>query len=309
MSIWLMILLWFVGVVPVSLHGFQQANPIALELEDVRYGDHELATLDVYLPETSGGPFATVLLVHGTGVSKEYFKGTSTIQDLVAQGYAAVSVNYRPPTLDNPVVPLYDVACALGWIYAHSDAYHFDTQNIIAFGHSRGASIVALLGVRDEVGLFMEGCDFTLPEKDWLRGVVAYGGSYGSPEGSFTDPLFVETLSQFLNLGTDQTRQLFDYLAGIPPSEWWYVDELPPLLKEYLRFFPITWLDGTEPPFLLLHGDRDETVSVSESTAFAEALRQAGVPVELLIVPDSHHRVDEAAIYTQLFSFLDSTIR
>jgi len=271
---------------------------------DIHYADHDETTLDVYLPETGNVPYPTVLLVHGRGVSKDYFQGTSTIEDLNQQGYAAVSINYQFPTATDPGISLAHVACALAWVHNQGDAYNLDTENIVVFGHSTGATLAALLAARDDISTFLEDCPGSLPENQLIRGVIGYGGRYGIPSVSFSDPAFLDTFGEHSEVEAKMIREMFDQLSQIPPSEWVIREELPELVRWYASFFPIAWIDGTEPPFLLVHGEIDGTVTVNESIAFADVLRQAGVQVELEIIPSDHHRVNQRALHEPLFAFL-----
>ena len=52
---------------------------------------------------------------------------------------------------------------------------------------------------------------------------------------------------------------------------------------------PVNFVDGDEPPFLLVHGTGDRRVEARDSRQMAEALRAAGVPVELLLLPGGGH--------------------
>ena len=52
---------------------------------------------------------------------------------------------------------------------------------------------------------------------------------------------------------------------------------------------PITYVSRDDPPFLMVHGDRDELVPFAESTAMETALRRKGVPVKLIRVPGGTH--------------------
>ncbi len=52
---------------------------------------------------------------------------------------------------------------------------------------------------------------------------------------------------------------------------------------------PIRHLHAGAPPVLLLHGAEDRLVPPSQSTSFAEALQQAGIPHRLTILPGAHH--------------------
>jgi len=52
---------------------------------------------------------------------------------------------------------------------------------------------------------------------------------------------------------------------------------------------PVNFVDGDEPPFLLLHGASDRRVWTSNSVRMADRLRAAGVPVTLQIAPKTGH--------------------
>ncbi|CAN5142479.1 alpha/beta hydrolase [soil metagenome] len=52
---------------------------------------------------------------------------------------------------------------------------------------------------------------------------------------------------------------------------------------------PVNFIDGDEPPFLLLHGDADTTVRPANSEHLAARLRARGEPVELHMIPGVGH--------------------
>lgn len=60
---------------------------------------------------------------------------------------------------------------------------------------------------------------------------------------------------------------------------------------------PLRFVDGDEPPFLLVHGDADRTVDVDESRRLDAALRRHGEASTLLILPGAHHFAPAAAFY------------
>ena len=52
---------------------------------------------------------------------------------------------------------------------------------------------------------------------------------------------------------------------------------------------PVTHVSADDPPFLLIHGDADETVSFENSEVMKTALEQAGVQTDLLRIPGAGH--------------------
>jgi acetyl esterase/lipase len=72
---------------------------------------------------------------------------------------------------------------------------------------------------------------------------------------------------------------------------------------------PVNFVDGGEPPFLLLHGADDDTVWPSQSEALARRLRAAGVPVDLRLYPGvGHVRPLLALRWPRLAPVLDDTL-
>jgi acetyl esterase/lipase len=61
-----------------------------------------------------------------------------------------------------------------------------------------------------------------------------------------------------------------------PPAQW-------PLAQ------PVNFVDGDEPPFLLIHGSADTVVEPVDSEILAERLRTAGIRAELVWLPEAGH--------------------
>ena len=72
---------------------------------------------------------------------------------------------------------------------------------------------------------------------------------------------------------------------------------------------PTTYINGTEPPFLILHGSVDPTVSPDQSRALRNALEAAGVPVHMYLVPGGVHGLSGALIDQIVQEFLDYYVK
>ena len=75
-------------------------------------------------------------------------------------------------------------------------------------------------------------------------------------------------------------RQFRAAIGGSP-------DELP---EEYFRRSAVNWADEIDTPLLILHGELDHVVPVSQSKRVYELMRAANRDVELIIVEDATHR-------------------
>ncbi len=61
------------------------------------------------------------------------------------------------------------------------------------------------------------------------------------------------------------------------------------------RYSPLAHLDGWRTPVLILHGERDFRVPVSEALRLFEGLTRRGVPAELVVYPDENHWIGKPA--------------
>jgi dipeptidyl aminopeptidase/acylaminoacyl peptidase len=57
---------------------------------------------------------------------------------------------------------------------------------------------------------------------------------------------------------------------------------------------PISYVTPDDPPFLLIHGDRDDLVPYQQSQVMYDKLVQAGVPAQLVIIKNGAHSLSEA---------------
>ena len=75
---------------------------------------------------------------------------------------------------------------------------------------------------------------------------------------------------------------------------------------------PITYVDKDDPPFLIVQGEKDQSVNPDQSIALSKKLTEAGVKNELIIVPGAPHfgaMFDAEFIRKRIFVFLDECMK
>ena len=226
--------------------------------------EHSRQKLDIYLPASGDGPFPTLLLMHGGGGDKRDLDHWANY--FVVRGYAAVSINYRDMTRHGYPEPVQDAFCALAWTHANADTYGFDPQRIFALGHSAGGTLAAMLGTVGDPALFTEDCPHQLPdEADWIHGAIPFTGIFDYASAAQSSSVLRSFLDTYLGADLDQAPEIWAQASAT------------------------TWVDGSAAPFLLIHGAADKTIDPDQSVDFADVLEQAGVNVELLLIPDADH--------------------
>lgn len=227
-------------------------------LTDVTYctADSSAQKMDVYFPD-SGGPWPALVYVHGGS----WMRGDKSevlmfAGGLTAQGYLVVSINYRlyPPARFPAMIE--DVKCAVRSLRAHAGEYNIDPNRIGAMGVSAGGHLVSLLGTSDQ----SDGWDVGeyLDQSSRVKAVIAMAA-------------VTDLTKHFPNADIEAMRHV-----GFGEDN-------------IMQASPITHVTSDDPPFLLIHGDRDELVPYEQSQLLYDRLIQANVPAQLVIVKNASH--------------------
>lgn len=81
----------------------------------------------------------------------------------------------------------------------------------------------------------------------------------------------------------------------------------------YARSSPINFIKNVRAPTLLLQGDRDAEVPISQSYEYWNALRRLGVPTRFVVYPDEGHaffkRADQVDVTSRLVDWFDTYLK
>ncbi len=219
---------------------------------------------DLYFPANSatGNPKPAVVIVHG-GSFKRYDKADAREQNiantLAGGGFLAMSINYKLMTDAKPDIwpqNLYDCKTAVRWLRKNAVRLNIDPNHIGAIGESAGGYLVVMLAV-------------TGPESK-LDPATPYGEYSCRIQAAVDMYAPIRMLTNRPMLGKNQT-------------------EAPEL---YRQAKPITHLDKSDPPFLIIHGTEDKNVSPDHSKYFDEQLKLAGIAHQLVLVEGAAHSFD-----------------
>lgn len=243
----------------------------------------ESLKLDAHVPEGKG-PFPAVILVHGGG----WTAGHKTVNFVHAlfplldqSGMAWFTIDYRlAPKHPYPAARL-DVEAAVKWVKKNAGKYRVDPKKIALMGESAGAHLVNLVGAKNDVGVAAVVCFY----------------------GPFDMATFVRRFEGKPATGGMKT--------------FFLIDEYNDVAKAKLReASPSTYLNKKTPPFLVIHGTRDEAVPYDQATQHVKAFREKGIPVELITVEDGIHGVmnweKDSRFYTYkqlMIDWLQKTLR
>ena len=209
-----------------------------------------------YVEPAGRDPSAAVLVMHGWGGSSQEMARVAP--PLAAAGFAVLFVDARchgaSDEDDFASMPRFaeDIECGLEWL---ATTRGIPPERVVLLGHSVGAGAALLVASRTGVG-----------------GVVALA-SMAHPAQLMTH-LFTRARLP---------RPLIRYLL-------WRIEGLVGL--RFDEFAPLSTIGRVDAPVLLLHGDRDETVPLSDARALHAAA--AGRDVQLVVIEGAGHQSDEA---------------
>lgn len=224
--------------------------------------------LDIYLPPNSKGKLPLVIWIHGGGwLSNDKYADIGymkkTVAEIVSSGFALASIDYRFSTQAVFPAQIQDCNRAISFLYDNADKYGFDKNRFAVMGFSAGghlASLVALSKNNDVKAFFMPGTNSSFKFK---AAVDFYGPS-----------------ELILFPGSNDEKSPESLLIGAPPLV------RPDIAK---AASPVTYVDKGDPPFLIIHGEKDELVSPKHSQLLSSWLKIAGVQNELIIVKGAPH--------------------
>ena len=234
--------------------------------------------LDVYRPSKPNG--VGIVFVAGSGWQASADYGARPIKEtqidlwgppLTAAGYTVFSVNHRGAPRFHYPAALEDVQRAIRFVRAHAADYSVDPARLGGLGGSSGGNLIGLAALR------------------------AAPGIAASPDPVERQPATLQAIvlraavADLRALPTAQGANFVVSYMEVPPGE------SPAVRALYEAASPITQVGPGAPPTLLIHGDADSLIPFEQSVAMEVALRQAGVPARLLVVPGGEHGTDFGA--------------
>jgi acetyl esterase/lipase len=240
-------------------------------LRDLAYvsGGHERQMLDLYLPKEAdpNGRRPLLVWVHG-GAWLGGGKNPCPAVRFVKEGCAVASVNYRLSQHALFPAQIQDCKAAIRWLRANAGVYSYDPNRIGVWGASAGGHLVALLGTAGDVNEFDVG-----PNRGVSSRVQAVCDFFGP-----TDFTKMSSFPSMMNHDAADAPEA--RLIGGPVQE--NTDKVQ-------KANPITYVTKDDPPFLIVHGDKDPLVPHNQSELLREALQKAGVAVSLYTVTGGGH--------------------
>ena len=242
-----------------------------MEQKDVAYAHPggESLLLDLHVPD-GAGPFPAAILVHGGGFD-EGSKSTNVrplFDVLEKAGYAWFSIDYRMAPVFRFAQTKEDVDSAIRWVKQQATEYKIDPAKLALIGESAGGLLVNYAGTHET------------PETRVAAVVDFYGPvDYAKLAGERREH------PELFNMASINRHAAHG--GGI---RFFGVDKLDSAgLQKLHEVAPVAAVHRGMPPFLCIHGTKDDQVSFNQSTLMCDAMKKAGAACDLITIQDGGH--------------------
>lgn len=253
---------------------------VVYEQVPMRGYDNVAMKMDVLMPQKNEKIPAIVFITGGGFINANKDSNIQQRMALAEAGYVVASIEYRvAPTATFPQ-PVEDVKAAIRYLKANADKFNINPDKIGVIGESAGGYLSAMAGTTSGTKQFDKGENLNQNSD-----IQAVADIYG--------------LSDLTRVGSDFSKEVQDAHKSAGATEALWVNGSPVFGgkdggiladKEKAKVAnPITYISNNTPPFLLMHGDKDTTVSPSQTEILHRALVAHGIESTRYVVKGAQH--------------------
>jgi acetyl esterase/lipase len=245
-------------------------------LADVAYSTipgYRPLVIDIYQPPKRGGPKPLILYIHGGGWVAGHTRHSGALANfpavlarLASEGFVVASLEYRLAGEARFPAQLQDARAALRFLKGNAARFGIDPARTGVWGGSAGGHLTALTALSCGVTSIDPAGAKAPAGSECVQAAVTWYGVFD-----------FAALAAGRPGGTDDAAGRLLGCTG------------PCTAEQYAPASPVTYIDAKDPPFLLIHGEADQTVPVAQSRIAEARFRAAGVPVEAIYIPGVDH--------------------
>jgi acetyl esterase/lipase len=273
----------YILLISIFLVGFSfaQGQNIKPTYQNIEYAKIDTISLklDLYLPENIEKPVPLVIWIHGGSWSygsKDYPMDALT---LLPRGYAIASISYRFSQQAKFPAQINDVKGAVRFLRANAEKYKIDPNRFGVWGASAGGHLAALLGTTNGIKFFTVG-KTTFD----IEGDVGGNAVFSSDVQAVVDWYGPTNFTTIMNYPSGVDRRSADNsqarLIG---------GRLTDSVDKAALASPITYVSPDDPPFLIQHGIKDDTIPYQQSLELDSALKKNNVTSILILLEQTNH--------------------
>lgn len=248
-------------------------------IKDIVYNTlSEKNKLDIYLPTIKRESYPVIVYIHGGGfVQGDKTHHIAGLLQGLQRGYAVACINYRLGEEAPYPAYLEDVCEGLRFLKSHSEEYHLDKEKFALWGDTHGGYIASYTAIEGPKGN-LDYLPTQYPQENFdFCGVVSFYGPMN--------------LSDYYE-SQIKSNHYFQLSDGRITDELVFEKKGQELVEFLKTLNPLDDIDGTEPPFYLLHGRLDFHINQQNTQDFSDKLTAKNVKHILDFIEEGIHSID-----------------
>ena len=261
------------------------------EWKNVNYAGDDQAyhACDIYLPKQEKESYPVVIHIYGSAWFSNNSKGMADlgtiVKSLLEAGYAVVCPNHRSSMDAKWPAQIHDIRAVIRFVRGEAAKYKFDTRFIAISGFSSGGHLASTAattnGIKQSrvgtIDIDLEGqIGNHLNESSKVNAACDWSGPVD---------LTAMDCGEHITMGENSPEDVL--LAS-------KLDKEP---DKYLSLSATNYVDPTDPPIIIFHGEKDNVVPNCQGKKFFELLKAAGVKTEATFPLEGSH--GGPAMYTE----------
>lgn len=243
-------------------------------------GEGASLSFDFYRPATDA-VLPVVVCIHGGGwISGDKSMMAEVAVNLADQGYAVACPEYRLAPLHPYPCAVEDVQAFVRHLRAHAAELNIDPNAVASLGNSAGGHLSSMLGLLDG-------------EVDGIRSKV----------NAVVNICGIADLTRPAEQHFPVSFGFLEQFMGVPYNGH---------EATWAEASPVSHVDKSDAPFLIIHGEEDDIVPIAQSEVLAAKLFTTGCDVEFHRLPGEGHSFTFegwSQIEALFYAFLARTLR
>ncbi|MBQ7454036.1 MAG: prolyl oligopeptidase family serine peptidase, partial [Selenomonadaceae bacterium] len=185
-----------------------------------------------------------------------------------------------------------------------ADKFNIDKNKIAVMGMSAGGYLATMVGVTSSVEKFDFGDN--LDQSSRVQAVVDI---FGPTDLTKTGADYPKDVQKLYNSPGGPTSLLVNGVTVYKGNKGGSILDTPETARDSN---PLTYIDKNTPPFLIMHGSADKTISPSQSKLLHDALIKNGISADYYILNGADHYAVyfyQPKAFGIIVDFLNRTLR
>ena len=260
--------------------------------------------MSIFRPNTKEKTPAVIFVPGGWWIVAPKDAGNQLLWKLAEEGFAVAGIEYRTIVQANYVDIVGDVKAAVRYLRAHADELNIDENKIAIMGASAGGWLATMVGVTDGVEKFDFGENLNQSSK-----VQAVIDIFGPSDLTKIGADYSAEIQSRYTSGSGAVSLLANGMSVFKNNKGGSILDTPETAK---ATNPINYINEKTPPFLIFHGNKDTTVSPSQSKILYDALIKNNIAADYYVISGGEHYLKyfyQPKTFNIIVNFLNRVLR